>query len=208
MTLPDLEIETAPARGCDVAETAGVLARAFTHDPSFAWHLPHTPSRQRRLYRYFATLMAKEALPLGVAQVARVSGRIVGATVWKPPNRWRPSLATQLSTLPGYLACYRGRSLRALASESVLFKEHPREPHWYLYVIGTEPDLQGRGIGAALLRCHLGRCDAEGTPAYLESSSLTNVPLYRHFGFEPLGLLGLPASAPPVTKMWRVAGCR
>jgi hypothetical protein len=36
----------------------------------------------------------------------------------------------------------------------------------------------------------LKRCDQEGLPAYLESSNLGNVPLYRHFGFRVTGTFG------------------
>ena len=81
---------------------------------------------------------------------------------------------------------------------------HPREePHWYLAIIGVDPVRQGYGVGAALLRSRLRRCDEEGLPAYLESSKLENVPLYQHFGFHVTGTLGLPEGAPVVNTMWR-----
>ena len=180
-----------------------MLARAFADDPAFAYQLPHRGSREKRLARYFRTLLKLEALPLGATEVASADGVIVGATIWKPPGTWQPSSAVQTAALPGYITCFQARSLRALHTESVMFKEHPREEHWYLQVIGTEPAWQGKGVGAALLRSRLERCDREGLPAYLESSKLSNVPLYQHFGFETTGVLGLPKAAPPITKMWR-----
>lgn len=198
-----LDIAIRPAAPADVPETARMLARAFLDDPAFTYELPHQPSRERRLVRYFATLLKREALRLGATEVALLEGKIVGATIWRPPNTWQPPIAVQIAALPGYISCFQGRSLRALHTESVMFKEHPREEHWYLHVIGTEPDWQGRGVGAALLRSRLERCDREGLPAYLESSKVTNVPLYEHFGFEVTGTLGMPAAAPPITKMWR-----
>jgi GNAT superfamily N-acetyltransferase len=198
-----LDISIRPAERADVPEAARMLARAFADDPAFTYQLPHEASRERRLRRYFATLLIREALPLAATEVALVEGRIVGATIWKPPGGWQPSLAVQLIALPGYITCFQGRSLRALNTESVMFKEHPKQEHWYLQVIGTEPALQGKGVGAALLRSHLERCDREGLPAYLESSKLTNIPLYEHFGFEVTGVLAMPKAAPPITKMWR-----
>ncbi len=198
-----LDIAIRPAARADLPETARMLARAFADDPAFAYQLPHEPSRARRLIRYFATLLQREALPLEATELALVEGRIVGAAIWKPPGAWQPPLAVQLAALPGYITCFQARSLRALHTESVMFKEHPAEEHWYLHVIGTEPALQGRGVGANLLRSRLERCDAAGLPAYLESSKLGNIPLYQHFGFEVTGVLGMPAAAPPITKMWR-----
>jgi len=88
--------------------------------------------------------------------------------------------------------------------QSTAVHAHPREePHWYLAIIGVDPARQGYGVGAALLRSRLRRCDQEGLPAYLESSNRENVPLYQHFGFHVTGTLGLPEGAPVVNTMWR-----
>jgi GNAT superfamily N-acetyltransferase len=83
-----------------------------------------------------------------------------------------------------------------------------RGPHWYLAFIGVDPVRQGHGVGAALLRSRLRRCDQEGLPAYLESSKPENVPLYQHFGFHVTGTLDLPKGAPVVTTMWRPGDLR
>jgi hypothetical protein len=64
------------------------------------------------------------------------------------------------------------------------------------------------GAGGALLRSRLSRCDASGEPAYLESSKLTNVPLYQHFGFDPTGPVDLPTGVPVITPMWRAPAPR
>ena len=36
--------------------------------------------------------------------------------------------------------------------------QHPREPHHYLFFLGTRPEWQSRGIGSALMRPVLERC--------------------------------------------------
>jgi predicted N-acetyltransferase YhbS len=83
-------------------------------------------------------------------------------------------------------------------------RAHPREPHWYLFAIGVDPAFQGSGVAGSLLRSRLRRCDAAGEPAYLESTTLGNVPLYQHFGFQPTGTpVVLPDGAPVITAMWR-----
>ena len=78
----------------------------------------------------------------------------------------------------------------------------PREPHWYLPMIGVEPNAQGRGLGAALMRHALERCDRDGVTAYLESSNPLNISLYQRFGCERLGEIQL-GDAPVVTPMLR-----
>lgn len=198
-----LDLTLRPAERADVPQAARMLARAFVDDPAWIYQLPHEPSRERRLVRYFSTLLRREALRLGATEVALIEDRIVGAAVWKPPGTWHPPVPVQIAALPGYISCFQARSLRALHTESVMFNEHPQEDHWYLYYIATEPELQGKGIGAALLRSRLEHCDRDGLSAYLESSKLSNVPLYEHFGFEVTGQLGMPPAAPPMPKMWR-----
>jgi len=46
----------------------------------------------------------------------------------------------------------------------------PRDPHRYVYLVGVEPEHQGRGLGSALIRAGLEACDRDGLPADLESS--------------------------------------
>ena len=79
---------------------------------------------------------------------------------------------------------------------------HPEEPHWYLAIIGSDPDVRGKGFGNALMRSRLERCDAEFAPAYLESSNPDNVPYYERFGFEVTGEIVVPGG-PTLVPMWR-----
>ena len=52
---------------------------------------------------------------------------------------------------------------------------HPKGPeHWYLQYLGVEPRRQGKGLGGALLAPVLERCDGEGVPAHLETSTERN----------------------------------
>lgn len=53
------------------------------------------------------------------------------------------------------------------------------------------------------MRSRLDRCDAEGAPAYLESSKESNVPYYMRFGFEVTGELTVPDGGPTMWQMWR-----
>jgi hypothetical protein len=53
------------------------------------------------------------------------------------------------------------------------------------------------------MRSRLDRCDAEGLPAYLESTNPENLPYYRRFGFEVTGEISLPEDEPKLWPMWR-----
>jgi GNAT superfamily N-acetyltransferase len=81
---------------------------------------------------------------------------------------------------------------------------HPRtEPHYYLSLLGTHPDYRGHGIGMALLAHNLALVDAEGLPAYLESSNPANDRRYEGAGFRAVGEISYPGGGPLVTTMWR-----
>jgi GNAT superfamily N-acetyltransferase len=79
---------------------------------------------------------------------------------------------------------------------------HPTEPVWYLPLIGVEPEEQGRGYGAAMLRDILWLCDRDAVPAYLESSNSANLTLYRRHGFEQTGVIQA-GSSPEMYPMIR-----
>src|SRR5690606_8664821 len=63
----------------------------------------------------------------------------------------------------------------------------PTEPHWYLDVLATAPDLRRQGLATAALAPGLGRADADGLPAYLETADPATVPFYQRQGFEVVG---------------------
>ena len=82
---------------------------------------------------------------------------------------------------------------------------HARElrgPHYYVRDIGVYPDMQGNGLGGALLRPTLERCDREGLPAYLEASSERSAALYERLGFRHTKELRVGGS-PPLWLMIR-----
>jgi GNAT superfamily N-acetyltransferase len=56
-------------------------------------------------------------------------------------------------------------------------------PVWHLSFLGTRPELQGHGLARLLLEHVLDRCDADGLPAWLETTDPVNPPIYERFGF-------------------------
>ncbi|MGJ5621586.1 GNAT family N-acetyltransferase [Sulfitobacter sp. MF3-043] len=83
-------------------------------------------------------------------------------------------------------------------------KYHPDEDCWHLAFIAVDPFRQGRRLGSALLEASLKRCDEDGRPAYLESTNPANLPLYKRYGFEEMGLIKAD-QAPPLFPMFRAA---
>jgi GNAT superfamily N-acetyltransferase len=83
---------------------------------------------------------------------------------------------------------------------------HPIEPpHYYLSFLGTHPEHRGKGLGMALLADNLARIDAEGAPAYLESSDTANARRYENLGFVRIGEFMRPHKQLAISTMWREA---
>ncbi len=187
------------AEVADVDALCDLLVAAFDDDPVATFIFPDPRLRPRGLHTWFRLQIAKGQLPFG--GVFTNADR-TGAAVWAPPGR---PVAHGLAGIVGLLpvAPYVLRTLRpTLSFLTAIEKAHPTEPHWYLATLGTHPSVQGRGIGSSLLAPVLALCDAEGTPAYLESSKERNVPFYRRHGFEVVGELQFGES-PPIWRMWR-----
>ena len=91
---------------------------------------------------------------------------------------------------------------RKLEAMSVIPAAHPTDRHWYLAAIGTDPRHQALGNGRKLMEGSLARCDADGVPAYLESSNPRNVPFYERLGFVAVGEIHVP-TGPTMVPMWR-----
>jgi ribosomal protein S18 acetylase RimI-like enzyme len=79
---------------------------------------------------------------------------------------------------------------------------HPTQPHWHLPLIAVDPAHQGKGLGDALMRHALQRCDCDHVPAFLESTNPRNITLYRRHGFEVLGTIQV-GSSPRIVPMLR-----
>jgi GNAT superfamily N-acetyltransferase len=189
-----------PAGSPDVPALVDTLVRSFADDPVANFMFAGERRRRRGLHSFFASQIRRQYLSGG--HVYTTDDR-AGAAIWGAPDRERHGLAELLQLLPTapYLV-----STRMPAALRLLFEVdglHPKEPHWYLATLGTDPGHQRRGIGSALLQPVLARADEEGMPAYLESSKERNVPFYARFGFDVVGELRSGPAHPTIWRMWR-----
>ncbi len=81
----------------------------------------------------------------------------------------------------------------------------PDGPHWYLGVLATHPDRQGRGLGSAVLVPGLAEADAAGLASYLVTATEANVAFYARHGFGIHVEVDLP-HGPHIWMLGRPAG--
>ncbi len=190
----DPELRVAAAQ--DVQRLKAVMAEAFFEDPVLTWLMPNDTKRPTRLRRFFAIELRHMALARG--RIWTTKDR-VGAALSMPPGSWRAPLRATLLEGTAF-GTYVPRAARLGAA---MERRHPREPHYYVRDVGVLPDMRGKGLGSALMRPTLDRCDQEGLPAYLEASSERNAALYERLGFRVTEELRV-ADSPPLRLMLRL----
>jgi GNAT superfamily N-acetyltransferase len=184
----------------DLDPLAATLGRAFDTDPIFRAILPDDAHRRRALPALFREWIRLLHLPH--ADTSWTTEDHAGAALWSPPGAWHLGLGVLARMGPRTLVAMGTRTVPGLRVLHAIEAPHPKAPHYYLRIVGCEPDRQGRGIGSSLMKPMLERCDAEQAAAYLESSNEKNVPLYRRHGFEVTGEV-VTHLGPRAWLMWR-----
>jgi GNAT superfamily N-acetyltransferase len=185
----------------EVSPVVEMLTRAFDDDPVSVFMMGTSDSRRAKgLRTFFRIQMLATYLRIGHVY-SDPDHR--SASLWTPPDAPRPGLRDLIALAPMLRFILDRRFTDKMALLGEVERRRPREPHWYLGVLGTDPDWQGKGYGSRSLKPVLQRCDAEGTPAYLESSKETNVPFYERHGWKVTGKAHAPHGGPTLWLMWR-----
>ena len=180
----ELEDGQGAPRGGEAA-VAELWARAFRDNPLDVAVVEGSVRRRMRSHR--AGMRASLVASRGIAY-RRVwqdeAGRVCGGLLATPPGYHplpEPPLAQQLRCL--WLQGPKVISRWGHVGDR-LHRVHPVDEHWYLGLLGVEPDEQGQGIGRALMDDFLGRVDRDALPAYLETDRRRSTDFYAAFGFE------------------------
>lgn len=192
------DLRARKATGQDLPTAIETLTAAFFEDPVFSWWMPDPQRRQQLLptcfdvivdvYHPYDEIYTTDPIPVATA-------------VWAPPDG-QPTGDEAEEVVASLAEAAEETAERLLYALQLMDQVHPQRPHAYLFLLATRPPWQGRGLGSALLREVLQRCDQEGIPAYLEATSLDNQRLYRRHGFEVTGEIILP-DGPSLWPMWR-----
>ncbi|MEL7540140.1 MAG: hypothetical protein AAGJ51_04490, partial [Pseudomonadota bacterium] len=133
---------------------ADITAEAFATDPVNQYVFGKASSI-RSMFR----VMAREMyLPAGDCYLHPAGG----ATMWMPPGV--DAAPSQLGLVKFALGQLRhgtpGAIKRGMALSELMQDWHPKDPHMYLFTIGTTAAARGKGVGKGLLAPILAACDA------------------------------------------------
>jgi ribosomal protein S18 acetylase RimI-like enzyme len=188
-------VEVRVATESDVEGVTATLVAAFEADPLWSWAFP-----ERGLDRLWHLLVSSAMRH----SLVRFVGDYAAASVWIPPGGTELTEDEEASLGPMLEGQIGSRAAEVLALFERMERAHPDgPPHYYLSLLGTHPDHRGKGIGMALLAENLTELDAEGVPAYLESSNPDNDVRYERLGFERAGEFERPDGRLTCSTMWR-----
>lgn len=183
------------------------LTDAFDSDPVMNWFLRSDDNR-RAARRLIVEMQLAAYRANGIAIAAQDASC---AALWAKPGKSADGgmgIIRQLSLLPRMMRLSGIRRLpRLVEVMDKIEKHHPKSPdHYYLFMIGVNPQHQGQGLGSSILAASLETVDRDGMPAYLENSNPKNTPLYERHGFRSKGEINLgDGNGPVLFPMWRDA---
>jgi len=181
-----IQTDTATLEESQIDEVSHVLTRAFFDDPMVMYIMPDEEKRKRSLPWFFkkaAQISKRYGEPFTTA------GTIDRAALWLPPGKTILSLPMMMRV--GMLAAPFKFGLptfmRFMGVMNHMEHFHKRDvppEHWYLFVLGVDPDRQGQGVGGKMIAPVLERADKDRLPCYLETMKERNVTFYKKHGFE------------------------
>jgi ribosomal protein S18 acetylase RimI-like enzyme len=169
----------------DIKAGGEMLARAFQDYPLMEYFVPDGNKRKRKLPGVFR-MQVRHGLKYG--EVYATSTKIEGVAIWfphhSPHDAWWSNFISGRFLVPfivGMETMKRQQAFGAYAGG--VRKRVVSFPHWYLQVLGVDPEYRGQGVASRLLKPMFDRIDKEGLPCFLETQAERNVALYEHLGF-------------------------
>lgn len=163
--------ETRLATVDDLLPLARTVTSAFDQDPAFRAFF--VGPRFDEMAEAFATdLLARRITTESVWTNADCSA----VAMWDPPVTAEPRPESSLM-LPD------DARERLDAYDAEVHAAITTEPHWYLGVLASRPELRGRGLARLVAEPGLAAAAAAGVPAVLETTNSANVAMYERSGW-------------------------
>jgi len=183
----------------DIDPVVECLTLAFQNDPVWGVALARpdgSTSHHMAFWRAYVEGALRYSSVFATEDVSAVS-------VWIPPGGTELSDVQEADVVRLVEASLEPASARAMFDLWERFAaNHPHaERHAYLSLLATHPDHRGRGIGQLLLAEHLDRLDADGIPAFLESTNPANDHRYERAGFRRIGGFTSVLDEAPISTM-------
>lgn len=174
-------IEIRPLRDDERAAAGAVAGRALASNPTSHWVFGDDPrARLRGNLDLFVGFVQSQPAPWG----ALLGDHVVGVCAASPPGECVSAVVPEGFREPPAELGPPGHVSRLQHDWALLVAHDLDERHWHVGPVSVEPELQGCGVGGALLGAFTEQMDDLGEIAWLETDKPENVVFYRRAGFE------------------------
>lgn len=185
-----------------IKAAAQLLGNAFQNDPLMVYLTPNADKRSRLLPSLFG-VVARYCLRYGTIYT---TPDLDGVACCLPPGQTIPTIGRMLRSSLRGAPVQLGLSglLRFLHASKYMDETHEQvaaSAHWYLWVLGVDPQRQGHGFGGKLVQTVLQQARAQNLPCYLETENPRNVPFYQQHGFRLMREISIPGSEVHVSAL-------
>ena len=188
-------VELRELGAADLEEAAAVVGRGMRDNPLHVRTFGEDDQRRETVLVRFFLPVLRQYLAKGTILGAYRDGRLAGVCAMLPPGRCQPTASEKLRLAPSVLRAAPHALLKVLHWTRAWSRRDPGRAHWHLGPVAVDRDLQGTGIGTALLVEFCRRVDERGATAYLETDKAKNVTFYERYDFETKAqsmVLGVP----------------
>jgi ribosomal protein S18 acetylase RimI-like enzyme len=165
-----------------------LLAEAFRDNPFSVHVFDNLPpeKREKKLRTLYAGVV-NTCIGHGTARAILQNDEIAGVSLAYPPGSYPLSLWVWAENGLGALFTGPKYTWHLARLDALARKKHLSEKHWYLFVLGVAPHLQGNGLGGRLVAKMSKDADRQSLPCYLETDKPENVGFYSTHGYQVVG---------------------
>lgn len=164
----------------DRNEVVDILANSFYNNKSVNYIIPQDKDRKQRIRRLMEYSFDVCYL---FGKVFLSDDKKGCALVVLPDKKITTFRSIRLDIKLIFTCTGLANAKKAMDREAKIKKLQLREPMYYLWFIGVQPEYQCSGTGTVLLNEIIKESESDKRTICLETSTLKNLPWYQKFGF-------------------------
>jgi ribosomal protein S18 acetylase RimI-like enzyme len=208
----------------DQKDAVAVLCKAFKDYPINMWIMEGRPEEEiDEMTRFGVRYVNRTCRTSGHVLVLReeATGKVLGAMQYEERHQSTNVIMRGLENLRAGVIQASSMFFGSTGFPSFMFKsyktmkrckcsevfeaEHEKvipsqQHHFHLYMIGTDPDQQAKGLGRQMVEAMAALADALHVPVYMETNTLRLKGFYERMGYESKVHYTLPDDEKPYTE--------
>jgi GNAT superfamily N-acetyltransferase len=165
----------------DKTRVIEILSKSFQNDPQINYILGSNVNHNKKMKRLMAYSF-EFGLANGKVEISEDKNSVA---IWKSSNSKKMTINLFYESILFFFAFGWSGIKRISAMEKKIAAFYPDKTIFnYLWILGTNPNEQGKGYGTAILSKAINNFEQNKVPIYLETSTDSNLYYYQRKRFE------------------------